>query len=104
MGYNTSHELEVVQGDLNLIEELRNESEGARYAIGYNGNARQDCKWYSHEEDLRAFSKKHPEAILRLNGEGEESGDIWTEYYKNGKMQKCKAKITFDDYCEDKLK
>ncbi len=93
MGYYTQHELEVIDGDISLIREFINENEEAAYAIDGNGCTEESCKWYDHEEDLRKFSKKHPKELFKLSGEGEESGDIWAEYYKDGKMQRCKAKI-----------
>lgn len=98
MGYYTRHELEVIEGDNDLVAKLVNESEEARYAIDENGESEESCKWYSHERDLREFSKKHPEALFRLSGEGEEARDIWEEYYRDGKMQKCKAKIVIPDF------
>lgn len=99
MGYYTRHELEVVQGDNNETDYEAEISELADY-----GNCFDDeCKWYEHENDMRAYSLKHPQTVFALKGEGEESGDIWTEYYKNGKMQKCKAKIVVDDYNENLL-
>ena len=104
MGYYTSHELDVETGEHELIAELVNNNEDIAYAIDEDGESQESCKWYRHEKDLRAFSKKHPEALFKLSGEGEESGDIWIEYYKDGKMQRCKGKITFDEYKESELK
>ena len=98
MGYYTRHELEVIDGDHDLIADLVSENEEAAYAIDSGGEAMESCKWYSHEADLRAFSKKHPEALFRLSGEGEESGDIWAEYHRDGKMQRCKAKIVIPEF------
>ena len=71
------------------------------YAV-YEGNA-DSSKWYDHEKDMREISKRHPDVLFTLSGEGEESGDIWKAYHKNGKAQECRAKITFDDYDEIKL-
>jgi hypothetical protein len=34
---------------------------------------------------------------------GEEGGDMWKRYYKNGKVQVANAKITYDEYDETKL-
>lgn len=71
--------------------------------VGYNP-LEQETKWYDHEKDMREISKQYPDVIFQLNGEGEESGDIWVKYFVNGKMQVAKAKITFDDFDKKKLK
>lgn len=104
MGYYTSYELEINKGDGSVITNLLAENEDAAYAIGENGESKEESKWYNHEKDLRDFSKKHPDTLFKLIGEGEESGDIWHEYYLDGKMQRCKAELVFDDYDENKLK
>jgi hypothetical protein len=101
--YYTSHDLTVIEGANSLIAELIAENEEAAYAIDSNGDAEESCKWYSHQEDLRAFSKKHPKALFELKGEGEESGDIWAEYYRNGKLQVCKAIIAYPKFDESLL-
>lgn len=103
MGYYTSYSLDIVEGDHELIKELVETNEHAAYAIDVTGDTESECKWYSCEEDLKDFSAKHPDALFKLRGEGEESGDIWEAYFKNGKMQMCPAKIVFDDYDESKL-
>lgn len=98
MGYYTTYNLTVIDGDSILIAELREENESANYAISNNGEYQYTCKWYDHEKDLKAFSAKHPQAVFKLSGEGEESGDLWVKYFKEGKVQVSKAKITYDDY------
>lgn len=103
MGYYTIYELDIVNGDENLIEALRDYREDARYAITGNGEAWYSSQWYGHEKDLRSFSLLHPDALFKLSGKGEESGDLWIKYYKNGKMQSCKAKIVFDEFNADYL-
>ena len=55
------------------------------------------CKWYNHSEHMIQVSKKYPDAVFILSGEGEESGDLWKKYYKNGREQLAKAKITYDE-------
>lgn len=46
------------------------------------------CKWYNHNEDMLKISKQFSDVIIELHGEGEESGDYWYKYYKNGKLIK----------------
>lgn len=55
------------------------------------------CKWYEHEEEMVSISEQFPTILFILSGEGEESGDIWRKYFKNGKVQVAEAKITFDE-------
>jgi len=104
MGYYTEHKLSVTAGSEQLIEVFRDECEEASYALKSDGGSCNWAKWPRHEEDLRAFSKMHPGVIFTLSGKGEESSDIWIEYYGNGLIQKCKAIITFDEFDKDKLK
>lgn len=122
MGYYTSFSLSTVTGNAETripitaedadgnpvtvftrtpkpIEILREE---LSKQVGYNP-FEDSCKWYDHDKDMMAFSKLYPDVVFALKGEGEESGDIWVTYYKNGKRQHCKAIITYDEYDASKL-
>jgi hypothetical protein len=63
-----------------------------------------EIKWYDGDEQTLKMSKLFPDIIFAVYGIGEEKEDIWWHYYKNGKMQKCPAIMTFDEYDENKLK
>ncbi len=100
MGYYTWFDLDVddcgkeaVNGHKQEIEKLS----------GYSGLFEEEVKWYAHERNLREHSSKYPGLLFRLSGHGEESGDIWVEFYKNGKMFRSDARIVFDAYDENKL-
>ena len=97
MGYNTRYEL-TANGAEVKAHELRIED-----FIGYNP-FEDSCKWYKHEAEMREYSKKHPDSLFELRGEGEENLDVWVKYFKNGKMQECRAKFTFDAFDELQLK
>ena len=87
-----------------IFEDLRATSEDAKYAIDEDGNSNDSCKWYESTNEILSFSKKYPNWLFTLTGEGEESGDMWKKYFLNGKVQEAKAKITFDEFDEKKLK
>lgn len=61
-------------------------------------------KWYSYDEEMLELSKKFPETVFCLYGDGEEGLDVWRKYYKDGKSQYCPSIVTFDEYDESKLK
>jgi hypothetical protein len=104
MGYGTRYELLLKPYKDEVIPELREYSEGAAYALNDDGESSESCKWYEHENELKTFSKRHPNILFTLLGEGEESGDIWRLYVKDGKKKKVKAKLIFEEYDEDKLR
>ena len=98
MGYYTRFELSVVGDDVDKhMEEIT-------AASGYSYLFDDSVKWYEHEAEMRAHSKLYPNLLFKLSGEGEESGDIWVEYYKNGLMQREKAKFTVGEYNEANLR
>jgi hypothetical protein len=100
MGYYTSHKLEIVKGN----DEFTDYEEEISKISGYNNPFDDSCKWYDHEKHMREYSKNHPNTLFKLIGDGEENGDMWHEYYLNGKMQRAKAEIVFADFDEAKLK
>jgi len=103
MGYYTAYSLEVIDGDDSLIPKLREECEDAEWAIDDEGYCEESCKWYSHEEDIRRFSKNNPGVLFKLSGEGEEVGDLWVAYFKDGLMQMCQAEIVYPPFDKTKL-
>jgi hypothetical protein len=86
-----------------IISEFRSECEDAEYSINEDGGAEDPCSWYEHEKDLNDFSRKYPDVLFELYGEGENPGDMWKKYFRNGKMQVCKAELTFPPFDEKKL-
>lgn len=106
MSYLTRHSIEVLFNtipDQVILSHFRDICSGAAYAIDNNGYCIAPTKWTYRNNDLRQFSKFYPELIFVLTGEGEESGDIWKEYYMNGKCQFAPGRIAFDDFDMSKL-
>ena len=105
MGYYTEHTLEILEGDEGeIIADLLLHCVEAGFSINSEGESEGKTKWYSHKEDLLKFSEVYPNALFKLSGIGEESGDIWAEYYKNGKSQLCTAEIVIPDFNPKHLK
>lgn len=118
MGYYTQYKLTVEEANkeykisdiVNKIMELRKENTSKFYAFEYNLEEEKentsdsielyfesdDCKWYDHDEEMLELSKHFPEIIFKLEGEGEENGDMWNTYYCNGKLAHYDARIIID--------
>lgn len=102
MGYYTNFELSFTNLDCSEAELIADLDEVTGYTWSdsfYLGSA----KWYGSNDNMREISKKHPDTLFMLSAEGEEQGDLWKAYFKNGKMQMCAAIITFAPFDETKL-
>lgn len=121
MGYYTNYSIRVVpkergyhfsDGYFNLLD--NEDFEDMSYQMGEalheinpnyfsNGYCLQDqidneaMRWYDYAEDMTTLSKKFPEYLFVLSGDGEDQGDIWFAYFLNGKSQLAMAEITFED-------
>lgn len=102
MGYYTYYDLKVKNVDTEekfkqIVSELEQKNI-IRYALEdgeYNPNQRSalfvssDCrKWYECENDMSEISKKIPECVFVLYGQGEENGDLWCEHFENGSYER----------------
>lgn len=109
MGYYTRFRLEIRNGKEKILESaladvwhaIKNDDD-ILYAVGPDGDGGEPTKWYEHEDAMLAFSQRFPSFIFVLKGEGEEGGDLWVEYFCDGKMQKYRAKITYPEFDEEK--
>ncbi len=43
-----------------------------------------ETHWYDFESDMLKLSREFPKVTFKLHGSGEESGDIWDAYYRDG--------------------
>lgn len=118
MGYYTEFELELerstdefptvasIYDDYKLkyaTGETDIDFSGFHYAIDKNGEMRDSCKWYEHDAELSALSTLYPDVMFLLKGEGEENGDMWHLYVKNGKSVLKTAKVVIDPLWEGEL-
>lgn len=116
MGYYTKYTLFVKHHDLDMQSEVLDviqeellypftSSDGIKDPDGGWGlSAGMACKWYENHKDMIKLSKRYPTILFTLKGEGEESGDLWIKYFKNGKVQMARAQISFAEFDEKLLR
>lgn len=112
MGYSTDYSLSATgfkdETEAEFFEfKLRKESQytGWHVDIGeeMDGTAcieatLNEAKWYDHDKDLTALSLTFPHVTIDLDGEGEESGDIWRMRFRNGRSERVKAEIVIPEF------
>ena len=102
MGYYTDYKLSVENGD--PFDEVKEKVASVSGYAGWVLWELHDVKWYDHEKHILEVSLLYPDKLIKLEGVGEEKGDMWCTYFLGGKLQNCKAEITFPDFDSNKLK
>lgn len=91
MGYYTHHTLSIQPsapaGFSDRFEQV----------TGYEFETLSDdtIKWDDSDSNMKQLSAEFPDCLLILEGDGEESGDIWKAYYYRGNACMCRAVLTF---------
>ena len=99
MGYYTRHQLTIVSGNDYKTDYEQEITDSTQYSSLFD----DEIKWYDCEKDMKSYSEKHPNVVFCIEGQGEESEDIWKAYFQNGKMFKTKAKLVFEIFSPEKL-
>lgn len=70
-----------------------------QYMEGMDGHLEsgEPCKWYKHDEHMTALSKKFPDVVFVLDGEGEETGDMWRKFFKNGEVRSAEVEVKYTE-------
>lgn len=128
MGYYTNYSLKIYNTDGGLetddINCKKDAEEVIQYAEDYNKDVvkfikkiknnedccygilyEECCKWYDYESELTDLSKSFPNLVFCLTGEGEEQGDVWTQYFYNGNSYQIRPelkwpKVNIKEWCE----
>ena len=86
----------------NVVAKYIEDHEDMPDALNRNGESEGPCHWRSYEEDMIAMSQAIPHVTFTLTGKGEDSDDIWVEYYRDGKMQRHKLALVLTPIDETK--
>lgn len=89
MGYQTHYTLATDDGREDEHREAIGELSEYRKSLWQEG-----VKWYGHQKDMAAYSKENPGVLFILDGDGEEAGDVWRKWFKNGKSVEWSADVT----------
>lgn len=87
MGYYTNYCLEIIKDPNNEIESFKKELENYLSNTQVNEllESYLEGKWYECITNLELISKKFPNMLFLLSGDGEEPLDTWNCYFCNGK-------------------
>ncbi len=107
MGYYTQFDIKVKEGEVDIQSLQDTINEISNYSFDTDGNeiwSNGSYKWYDYAHDMEKVSKLFPDIVIQVDGNGEEFGDIWRTFWKNGKYQQAERVVTVEDYDENKLK
>ncbi len=93
---DNKHNFELSPAMKNVLDRL------GVHPAEYNGD--QESSWFNHEHDVAELSRIFPYVMFALDGKGEQYDDLWIKYFMNGKMQECRAIITYPEFDPDQLK
>lgn len=87
MGYYTNYEIIAIEDPNEEFDDfLWDLADYTDYKELQEGYA-TSIKWYDWKEDSIEISKRYPNILFRIQGDGEESDDLWRFYCKNGKSK-----------------
>lgn len=110
MGYYTDYSLDVREiKDQNQFDDLvmelkkldlvRSVFDEGRYNSDRHDayfSCYEEAKWYNHAKDMLHISEKFPNMYFELEGNGEEFGDFWREYWHDGECEACRGEIVYE--------
>ena len=85
MGYYTYLSIEIdreeptVEQVAEAVADVAKDTDVAFWRSALTGET--EVKWYDGTADMKQVSRRYPEAVLTLRGEGEDPDDRWVEYH-----------------------
>lgn len=99
MGYQTDFKVSSEPAVSMLDKILKEETE---YDFE-DGRSTDSIKWYDHAEDMKRISLQIPNTLFTVDGNGEENGDIWRNFFKDGKMGGGLAELVYPEYNPEEM-
>jgi hypothetical protein len=84
MGYNTQFTLTFEGATYEEVDDALLDTAG----LSLGGLESESYRWYSHHNDMLSLSRSLPDALLVLEGNGEEAPDFWRMTYRGGVLVK----------------
>jgi hypothetical protein len=96
MGYRTMFKVTAEGADaVAAVEALAEKSGYSGYQETDHWSPGDEVKWYAWEKDASAISEIFNHTVIVIEGEGEESGDVWKAWAYRGKVEVARAIIEF---------
>ena len=107
MGYDTAYSVEIENVPEKSMTQLYDRIEGFLEDIWEQNSTTLSGSYYGRgydwERDLIQVSSEFPEVFITVDGDGEESDDIWRAFIKDGAIQFAAARIVYDEYDPAKM-
>ena len=98
MGYYTQFTFSYIEGPEEDFRSLLGDIDGLLGGHDAATNESVYAKWYDHEKDLKALSEKYPDLTFCVEGDGEETMDLWQCFWHAGRS--CHEAVRFTSYGE----
>lgn len=85
MGYYTLYSITLEEGPEEQYAEMLKDIDAIMGSCDMSRNESIFAKWYDYNRDMEELSRKYPDITVRLNGDGEDSDDLWQTFWHNGR-------------------
>lgn len=87
MGYYTNYEIIAIEDPNEEFDDFLWDLADYTDIHELNHGYATCVTWYNCQEDSIEISKRYPDILFRIEGDGEASDDIWRFYCQNGKSK-----------------
>lgn len=103
MGYYTNFSFTLEEGPKEQYEKMLKDIDDIIGNDETSSFESVNAKWYDYDKDIKQLSERYPGIAFRVYGDGEESDDLWQEYWRAGKCFREQVQFATYDEIKDKL-